>query len=214
MKIILLAAGVGRRFGRRTKKLPKCLIPIGRRGENLLSRALNSFLQLGLRNVVIVVGHQKEKIVRECAKKGRGLSVHFIVNSAYKKGSIVSLHAASGELGENCLIMDADVFFPTQALKRLVNSKHHSAFLIDPRSRSTGEEMMLMAPASAGERRSGPCRIAKKTDPSLKILGEATGFFKIGKENGNILQKKAQTRGGSFQQHHSERYPIQKVAQT
>ncbi len=182
MKVILLAAGRGRRFGRGTAQCPKCLVPLGTRGENLLSRYLTSFRSLGLREVAIVVGHRKEKILHECAKKGHGLSIRFIENTAYAKGSLLSLFAASHELDENCLIMDADVFFPTKALKRLVNSKHRSSFLIDPRSRSSGEEMMVMA------RKNHTVRIAKKIDSSLQILGEAVGFLKIGKEDGKILR--------------------------
>ena len=177
MKVILLAAGVGRRFGRRTKTLPKCLIPLGRSGENLLKRYLSSFRALGLEDIVIVVGHQKDKI-RAQAKTAR-----FIFNKNYRIGSIVSLYAASKELNDNCLIMDADVFFPTAVLKKLVRSGKKTAFLIDPRARSSGEEMMLMA------KNGWPVAISKKIDPALNILGEATGLFKIGKQAAKKLKR-------------------------
>jgi choline kinase len=183
VKVILLAAGVGRRFGQRTKECPKCLIPIGPRGDNLLSRYLASFRSLGLRDIQIVVGHEKEKIIHECSKKGFGLTIRFIENADYKQGSILSLFKASRELNDHCLIMDADVFFPAKALKRLVRSKHKSAFLIDSRAHSSGEEMMVMA------QKNRVVRIAKKTDPSLEILGEAVGFLKIGKNDAAILRK-------------------------
>src|SRR6185295_5960087 len=102
-KVILLAAGRGRRFGHRTARLPKCLIPIGPRGENLLSRYLDSFRKLGIRDVVLVIGHEKEKIVRQCMELGRGLYIKFLLNRDYKKGSIVSLERASDEMTEDCL---------------------------------------------------------------------------------------------------------------
>ena len=180
MKVILLAAGVGRRFGARTKTLPKCLIPLGKRGENLLRRYLDSFRTLNLKNIVIVVGHQKEKIKKECRRHPRA-GIRFIFNKNYRRGSIVSLHAASKELNDDCLIMDADVYFPTAILKRLVQSGKKTAFLVDPRSKSAGEEMMLMAKDGR------PAAISKKTDPKLKILGEATGFFKIWKKHAPFL---------------------------
>ncbi len=183
MKVILLAAGVGKRFGKRTKRLPKCLIPIGPSNENLLSRYLASFRALKLRNIVIVVGHQKDKIIRECIRKSHGLSIRFIQNENYTRGSLLSLFKASKELDDDCLIMDADVFFSTAALKRLINSKHKSAFLIDSRSCFTGEEMMVMA------KKGHAVCIAKRTDPLLEVLGEAVGFLKIKKEDGKILKK-------------------------
>ena len=171
MKIILLAAGRGKRFGRRTALLPKCLIPLGG-GQTLLRRYLDTFRTLGLRDVVIVVGHQKARIKRACLRWAGGLTVRFVDNPRYRLGSIVSLWQARQELDTDCVIMDADVFFSPNALKPLINAKG-SAFLMDPSSKSSGEEMMLMA---RGDRL---VKIAKRTDPSLKIKGEATGFLKL-----------------------------------
>ena len=201
MRVILLAAGKGRRFGKRTKKLPKCLVPVGPRGENLLSRYLASFRSLGLRDIVIVLGHEKEKIIRECVEKGRGLSIKFLINPDYAKGSIVSLCAAAGEMNDDCLVMDADVFFETSALKRLAGTRG-SSFLLDPRSKSAGEEMMVMA---KGRR---PVRISKKTDARLNVLGEAVGFFKVKKNDAKRLAEilKKMVRAGKTGLEYEESY--------
>ena len=189
MKVILLAAGRGRRFGRRTASVPKCLIPIGPQGENLLSRYLSSFRSLKLHDIVIVVGHEKEKIIRECANKSHGLKVRFIVNPDYKKGSIVSLCSASGEMTDDCFVMDADVYFETKQLKKILQA-HRTSFLLDPRSKSAGEEMMVM---SKGGRL---VRVSKKADVKLKVIGEAVGFFMLKKNDArslaNILRKMVQ----------------------
>ncbi len=183
MKVILLAAGVGRRFGKETRKLPKCLIPIDLRGMNLLSRYLNSFRELGLKNVVIVVGHKKHLIKSECRENGHGLRIRFIDNKNYKKGSILSLYSAGGELSGSCLIMDADVYFPTTVLKRLLKSKHGTSFLADRSVKSTGEEMMLMA------RGGRLVSIAKKVDPRLNAIGESVGFLKVSAKDAGVLKK-------------------------
>ncbi len=175
MRAIVLAAGVGRRFGRRTKRLPKCLIPLGCTGQTLLSRYLGSFRSLGLRDVVIVVGHRKDLIRRACRENGAGLKIRFVVNRLYRKGSIVSLFAASRHLSGDCVIMDADVYFPTPLLKRLIRSRSRTAFLIDSRSKSSGEEMILSA------QKGRPVHISKQPTPELRALGEATGFFKVGR---------------------------------
>ena len=200
-KVILLAAGVGGRFGRRTKKTPKCLIPLGKNGQNLLRRYLDSFRQLRLCHVVIVVGHQKEMIQKECAKYGHGLRIKFLVNPQFRKGSIVSLRRASGELSSDCLIMDADVYFRTAALKKLLKARQ-SAFLIDSRSKSSGEEMMLMS------KNGRACRISKTVDPSLKILGEATGFLKLRTRDAGLLAVvlKKMVRAGHTQVEYEESY--------
>ena len=177
-QIILLAAGIGRRFGRRARKLPKCLIPLGSRNEHLLGRYLKSFAELGLSDILIVVGHQARQIMSECRKKAdSSLKIRFIRNKEYRKGSILSLHCALNALKRSAVIMDADVYFPTILLKKFISNKKGSTFLADTRSKSHGEEMMLMA------KNGRLWSISKKLNPSLEPVGEATGFFMIEKKH-------------------------------
>ena len=183
MKAIVLAAGVGKRFGKRTRALPKCLIPLGPKKGNLLRRYLKVFRACGIRDIVIVVGHLKNKIKKECAVHAKGLRVRFIENKRYRLGSILSLHTASKEIKGDVLIMDADVYFPVKALKKLLSSGQKSAFLADTSSKSSGEEMMLMS--KQGKLHS----IAKKIDPSLKTIGEATGIVRFREKESLLLKK-------------------------
>ncbi len=183
MKAIVLAAGVGKRFGKRTRVLPKCLIPLDSAKNNLLRRYLDAFRACGIQNIVLVVGHQKEKIKKECARSGAGLHIRFVENKKYTQGSVLSLYTASKEINDDILVMDADVYFPVEALAKLLNAKQKSAFLADTRSKSSGEEMMLMSKHGRLE------AIAKKTDPSLHIVGEATGIVKFQKKDAALLKK-------------------------
>src|SRR3989338_548216 len=183
MRVILLAAGVGKRFGAMTKRVPKCLIPLTKDGLNLLSRYLASFKALGLKDIDIVVGHERIKIKKECARKGKGLRVRFIVNREYRKGSLLSLYKASKAMNQSCLIMDADVYFPVSALRKLLKSKHSACFLADRSSKSTGEEMMIMA------RNGRPFALSKKIDLKSRILGESIGFFRTNKTGAIRLRK-------------------------
>ena len=182
MKAVVLAAGVGRRFGRRTRRLPKCLIPLDRRGTTLLGRYLDAFRGAGVREAVIVVGHLEGLIRSACARHGRGLRIRFVRNPRYREGSVLSLHAARKELDGPAVVMDADVFFPAAALARLVRSKKASAFLLDRRSKSSGEEMVLMA---KGKRL---WSISKTLDPRLKPVGEATGIVKFARADARLLR--------------------------
>src|SRR6185295_12658144 len=128
----------------------------------------------GITKIIIVAGYEKEKIqsaVRDLT--GQAEPVKFVENPEYRKGSILSLWTARKEFTEDLLIMDADVLFPDELLSRLVHSKHPSAFLLDPRSGSTGEEMMLMV---KGDR---VLRIARKVDGRYDLLGEGVGFLKV-----------------------------------
>jgi choline kinase len=182
MKAIILAAGVGRRLGGTAQGLPKSLVPIG--GSSLLIRMLKSLQKLGIGSIVVVVGYEKDKIRSAVQQSFEPAgSVKFLENPEYKKGSILSLWTARKEFTEDLLIMDADVLFPDDLLSRLVNSRHPSAFLLDPRSESTGEEMMLMV---KGDR---VLRIARKVDGPYDLLGEGVGFLKVSKKDLPLLEE-------------------------
>ena len=67
MKVIMLAAGVGKRMSAVTNVIPKCLIEIG--DKTLLERHLETISLLGIKDIVFVVGHFKEKIKKNRRKE-------------------------------------------------------------------------------------------------------------------------------------------------
>lgn len=183
MNAVVLAAGRGKRFGAKTKTLPKCLVPLDKKGSHLLGRYLNSFRKLGIRNITLVVGHLQSLIRKECRKNGKGLHIRFVTNREFRRGSLVSLYCASSSLQGDTLIMDADVYFETKQLKPLLKKSAKSVFLADTSSKSAGEEMMLMS------KRGRLWHISKKLIPGLKIIGEATGIFKLGAKDAPLLKR-------------------------
>ena len=61
MRAIILAAGLGRRFGAATAELPKCLLEVG--GQTLIQRSLDNLAACGIEETIIVTGHQAERIL-------------------------------------------------------------------------------------------------------------------------------------------------------
>ncbi len=180
-KAIVLAAGVGKRFGARTRRLPKCLIPLSKSGETLLARYFDAFRNNGIADVAVVVGHQKHLIAQACKKYGAGLNIKLIENKHYRKGSVLSLHTAGKYLNDDVIVMDADVFFPVPMLGRLLDAPG-SAFLLDEGAKENGEEMMLRV------KNGRPLAITKPSVPGLKPIGEATGIVKFSKNDAKELQ--------------------------
>ncbi|MDR4505583.1 MAG: phosphocholine cytidylyltransferase family protein [Candidatus Scalindua sp.] len=180
MKVIILAAGVGKRMSSVTGQTPKCLIKIGE--KTLLENYLESFHALGLQEIVIVVGHHKEKIQETIKTKGKSFNIRYIENEQYTKGSILSLWYARNELDEDTLIMDADVLFHKKLLAKLVTSKDQNCFLLDEDFEDSGEEMKLFV---AGGRVIG---ISKQSSYDSELVGEGVGFLKLSQAGGAILK--------------------------
>lgn len=174
MKIILLAAGVGKRLAPYTEARPKCLMEVG--GVTLLERHLVHFERLRADSVTVVVGHVFEAIEREIARVAPHVAVRIVKNDDYKRGSILSLKKGLDGIEDDVIFMDADVVYHPDVLGRLFNSAHPSAVLIDASASETGEEMMI------GVRGGRAAMIARKVSHAgpFEVMGESVGFFRVG----------------------------------
>src|SRR5256712_7635033 len=126
---IILAAGVARRLAPLTDHTQKSLLPVG--GRAILARMLDALHAVGVGHVVIVVGHCADQVGALAASAPSGITIECIHNPAYQKGSSMSLYCARDLIGrEPTLIMDADVVFPREFLRRLAGSAAGQGFLI------------------------------------------------------------------------------------
>lgn len=89
---IVLAAGKSTRMRR-----PKATLPLdpslapATGGETFLTRIVRTFLEAGIDDVVVVVGHEAEEVASAFA--GSGLPARFVQNADYEAGQLSSLLA-------------------------------------------------------------------------------------------------------------------------
>jgi len=171
MKAVILAAGVGKRLWQITQHRPKCLIEIG--GRSLIHRYLEALAGLGIRRADIVVGYKQEMIREAVGLDACGVKVDFLVNEEFHRGSISSLWIARRALDDDAVVMDADVLFHRDILKRLVESPHENALLMDETVTQTGEECMVVV---AGGR---VIALSKKMPDRYDYAGEGVGFLRV-----------------------------------
>lgn len=175
MNAVVLAAGVARRLAPVTDRTHKCLLPVG--GRPILARLLAALEAVGIREAILVVGHYADQIRQLAGDRFGRLGVRYVDNPGYTKGSVLSLYAARAHLREPALIMDADVVFPREFLRRLIGTPSPSAVLLDRAFQDTGEEVKVY---TRGDRVVG---LGKKVVPdSWEAVGENIGFFKCGAE--------------------------------
>jgi molybdenum cofactor cytidylyltransferase len=81
---IVLAAGKSSRMGR-----PKATLPLDD-GDTFLTRIVRTFVNAGVEDVVVVVGHDADAIVASCSNVA-GLAARFVDNPDYERGQLSSL---------------------------------------------------------------------------------------------------------------------------
>jgi choline kinase len=171
MKAIILAAGVGKRLWSVTQHRPKCLIEIG--GRTLLHRYLRSLAEVGVRRADIVVGYKQDMIRAAVAANAYGVQASFLVNEQFHRGSISSLWVARTVLDDDVIVMDADVLFHPEILRRLVRSPYPNALLMDESVKQTGEECMVVMEGGR------VIALTKKMPLHYDYAGEGVGFLKV-----------------------------------
>ncbi len=171
MKAIILAAGVGKRLWPVTQHRPKCLIEIG--GQTLLRRYLASLASVGIQRADIVVGYKQEMIRAAVAADSCGVRVNFLDNEQFHRGSISSLWIARTALDDDTIVMDADVLFHREILRRLVQSPYENALLMDDTVKQTGEECMVVVEGGR------VTALTKKMPLHYDYAGEGVGFLKV-----------------------------------
>lgn len=174
MTAIVLAAGIGRRLWPLTAEHPKCLLPLPLAGGCTLIRLMMALELAGVDRLVCVVGYLRGQIRQALDAMCSRLSIRLVVNDRYSSGSIFSLGAARDFLDDDVLILDADVLLPLFLMSRLVQSNSPNAFLLDPNSKSSGEEMMLMT------RGGRVWRVGRGVEQgSWDLVGESLGLAKF-----------------------------------
>jgi len=130
MKALILAAGLGSRLKQKTVGLPKALLPVG--GKPILKRQIESLVVAGIRKIVLVIGHEGQKIVDFIANTFQGLEVQYVVNpDASTTNSSYSFWLARRWIeGEPYLHLNCDILFSPALLRQLIDSPRENLIAV------------------------------------------------------------------------------------
>ncbi len=113
---VILAAGESRRMGKQNK----LLLPLG--GEALLIKLVKSVCDSDVSQVLVVIGHEAEKIMRELSD----LPLSFVYNPNFSEGMTTSIKSGLKEISSDCdgfLICLADMpFINTPEINKLIHA--------------------------------------------------------------------------------------------
>ena len=179
MKAFILAAGVSRRLYPHTYNIPKCLLEVG--GKPIIHYQLEALLDLGVKDISIVVGYHREILIRHLKDNFPTLNFNFIINHHYfETNTAYSVYIGKKVLNENHILMNADVVYPKGLLNKLIDTKHKTALAVDIKSCGLEEVKVIDG---------GSDKIVAigKELIETQCLGEFIGVAKLSKDFCNLF---------------------------
>ena len=118
-----------------TESIHKCLLEVD--GKKLIERQIECFLSQDIAKIGIVTGYRKEQLA--------GYGSHQFYNSHWSGTQMVHSLEQASEWLENydCLVSYSDIFYETNAVAQLMNSKNDITVLFDPNWRTLWERRFV-----------------------------------------------------------------------
>lgn len=131
MQAIILAAGMGKRLGDKTRDNTKCMLEVN--GIRLIDRTLEHLHAVGVDRIVLVVGYKGDKVRSHVGTDYKGIPVEYVKNDIYDKtNNIYSLFLARNYLlEEDTLLLESDIIFNLDVLQAIVNEPYPNLALVD-----------------------------------------------------------------------------------
>ena len=174
---MVLAAGAGRRLRPDTDALPKALLPVC--GEaTILDIALRNLAEVGLCDIVIVVGYAADAVRDRAAalERAHGVRLTLVDNDrAEEWNNAYSLWLAREHFAHGALLVNGDTVHPVSVEKTLLSASGPDLIVAVDDVKPLAEEEMkvIIGPDSM------LTRITKSMDPAL-AHGEYIGATLIG----------------------------------
>lgn len=168
---IILAAGRGSRLGGEAEGASKALIDVG--GETIIRFQIRQLRAAGIDDLTVVTGFKVDEVREHLA----GEEIEFIHNPEYATtNSLHSLSLARERALGGTLVLNSDVLFHPECLRRLLAQDWQNAILVDFESELSDEEMKVRVDAN-----NVVTAISKELTPEPG-MGENLGIIRMGAE--------------------------------
>lgn len=126
---VIMAAGMGTRFGNLTESIPKGFIEAG--GISMIERSIKTLIECGINRIIIGTGYHKEKY-EALSEKYPQIECCFSPRYA-ETNSMYTLFNCQDIIGnEDFLLLESDLVFEKKAIASLLECPHPDVMLITP----------------------------------------------------------------------------------
>ncbi len=172
MRVIILAAGQGKRLLPLTADVPKALLDIG--GKPLIQRQIEAFRACDVTDFTVVTGYATGKVEQMLStlRSKLGIKTTIVFNPFYAVAdNLASCWMARQELQGDCIQVNGDNVFRADLVERLLKAKVETAAVaINRKTAYDADDMKVMLDSN---------RLTEigKTLPLDTVDGEAIGFY-------------------------------------
>ena len=126
---VIMAAGMGTRFGHYTDMIPKGFIPY--KGKPMVIRSIETLIDCGIKKSIVGTGYHKEHYE---ALMSKYLQVKCVFSPRFAEtNSMYTLWNCREAIGgEDFLLLESDLVFERKAISSLIECPFESAMLITP----------------------------------------------------------------------------------
>ena len=126
---IILAAGTGTRLKPLTNHAPKCFTEVN--GIPIIKNMLQNLFNSGIKRCTIVTGYLSNKIKETLGNRFESIKLDYIHNDIYEQtNDMYSLWLARNTLEDGAIILESDIFFSPEVLKKAIHSMENKSFYI------------------------------------------------------------------------------------
>lgn len=166
---VIMAAGMGTRFGSMTEERPKGFIEAG--GQAMVVRSIETLISCGIERIIIGTGY-----LRECyetlAKQYPQIECCFSPRYA-ETNSMYTLYNCRQLIGnDDFLLLESDLVFERQAITSLIDCPHPDVMLITPVTKFQDQYYV----ESNADGRLTNCSVNKE---EVNVKGELVGIHKL-----------------------------------
>jgi phosphoenolpyruvate phosphomutase len=172
---VVLAASQGS-LGELTKETPKTLLEVN--GKSLLATQVDEFNQLGIKDVTVVRGFQKEKVQLS--------NIKAVDNDAFASTKeLYSLNLAKDQIKDNTVISYGDIVYKRYVLHELLNDQNNITIVVDADCDENGKDKDFVHATEKYDRTNylGTSAFKRMSSdmPAGEISGEFIGLWKVNK---------------------------------
>lgn len=169
---VIMAGGLGSRFGNRTKEMPKGFIEID--GIAMVERSVQKLIASGVEEIIIGTGHCNE-YYDELAKKYPCIKT--VKNENYKNtSSMGTLEVCAPLVKGDCFLLESDLLYDSIGLFVLDNDERKNVILASGKTNSEDEVYLSC------DENGILTGVSKVKEEIQNIAGELVGISKVSKE--------------------------------